>query len=126
MGRRAQSTLVKLEGSDFVLGDRDQDLRGLVVYDRDGKEIGTIEGLFVDEEARNVRFLDVGTGGSLGVGEKHFMIPVEAVTHIGGEGVIIDQGRQKVIDAPALPTNVVPEADYQRGVYDYYGYEYPT
>jgi sporulation protein YlmC with PRC-barrel domain len=126
VGHNTQSTLVKLEDSDFVLEDRAQDLRGLVVYDRDGKEIGSVEGLYVDTEERAVRFLDVGAGGFLGVGEKHFMIPVEVVTDVDGDGVTIDQGRQKVIDSPALPTNVVPEVDYQRGVYDYYGYEYPA
>ncbi len=126
MGHNARGTLVKLEDSGFVLEDRAQDLRGFDVYDRDGKEIGSVEGLYVDTEEREVRFLDVGAGSFLGVGEKHFMIPVEAVTDVDGDGVTIDQGRQKVIDSPALPTNVVPEADYQRGVYDYYGYEYPA
>ena len=126
MAYNDQSSLVKLGDSNFVLENRAQDIRGLDVYDRDGREIGSVEGLYVDSEEREVRFLDVGAGGFLGVGEKHFLIPLEAITDIDGEGVTIDQGREKVTDSPALPTNVVPAADYQRDVYDYYGYEYPA
>ncbi len=126
MAHNDQGSLVKLGDSDFVLENRAQDIRGLDVYDRDGKEIGSVEGLYVDPEEREVRFLDVGAGGFLGVGEKHFLMPLEAITDIDGEGVTIDQGREKVTDSPALPTNVVPAADYQREVYDYYGYEYPA
>ena len=126
MAYNDQSSLVKLGDSNFVLENRAQDIRGLDVYDRDGREIGSVEGLYVDSEEREVRFLDVGAGGFLGIGEKHFLIPLEAITDIDGEGVTIDQGREKVTDSPALPTNVVPAADYQRVVYDYYGYEYPA
>ncbi len=126
MAYNDQSSLVKLGDSNFVLENRAQDIRGLDVYDRDGKEIGSVEGLYVDSEEREVRFLDVGAGGFLGIGEKHFLIPLEAITDIDGEGVTIDQGREKVTDSPALPTNVVPAADYQREIYDYYGYKYPA
>ncbi len=123
MGHNARGTLVKLEDSGFVLEDRAQDLRGLVVYDRDGKEIGSVEGLYVDTEERAVRFLDVGAGGFLGLGEKHFMIPVEAVTDVGEEGVTIEHGREKVTGSPPFDTDVVPPTtDYQRDVYGYYGY----
>ncbi len=124
--RTEQHRLVKLGDSELRLEAPEQDVRGLDVYDRDGREIGSVDDLFVDTEERKVCFLDVGAGAFLGVGEKHFMIPVEAVTDVDGDAVIIDQGRQKVIDSPALPTNVVPEVDYQRGVYVYYGYEYPA
>ena len=124
--RTEQHQLVRLSDSEFRLEAPEQDVRGLEVYDLDGDAIGSVEDLYVDEAERKVRFLDVGAGGFLGVGEKHFMIPMEAVTDVDGDGVIIDQGRQKVIGSPALPTNVVPEVDYQRGVYVYYGYEYPA
>ena len=60
------SGLVKLSDSEFVLEDRTQDIRGLDVYDKNGEEIGTVEGLYADTEERKVRFLDVGAGGYLG------------------------------------------------------------
>ena len=114
--------LVRLSDSEFILEDQAQDIRGLNVYDTNGEEIGTVEGLYVDEEKRKVRFLDVGAGGFLGLGEKNFLIPVEAVREVNEEGVVVDQSRQKVVDSPPFDTNVVPQAPYQRDIYAYYGY----
>ncbi len=105
------------------LEEPEQDIRGLDVYDDEGNQIGIVEDLYVDREERKVRFLDVGAGGFLGIGEKHFMIPVEAVTDVGDDGVTIEQGAEKVMGSPPFDTDVVPPTtDYQRNVYDYYGY----
>ena len=113
--------LIRLSDSDLILQDRTQDVRGLEVYDTNGEEIGTVEGLYVDEDERKVRFLDVGAGGSLGLWEKNFLIPVEAVREVNEDGVVVDQSREKVVDSPPFATNVVPQAPYQRDIYDYYG-----
>ncbi len=116
------SGLIRLSDSEFILEDRAQDIRGLDVYDAGGQEIGTVEGLYVDEEEREVRFLDVAAGGFLGLGEKSFLVPVEAVREVNEEGVVVDQSREKVVDSPPFDTNVVPQAGHQRELYDYYGY----
>ncbi len=118
-------SLVKLSDSEFVLEDRTQDIRGLDVYDSNGDEIGSVEDLYVDEEERKVRFLDVGAGGFLGIGEKHFLIPVEAVAKVYDDGITVDQSREKVSGSPPFDTDVVPRPSYQREVYDYYGYTDP-
>ncbi len=121
--RIAQHQLVKLSLSALRLEEPEQDIRGLDVHDRDGNQIGTIEDLYVDRYERKVRFLDVGAGGSLRIGEKHFMIPVEAVTGVGEGGVSIEQDTEKVKGSPPFDTDVVPPTtDYQRDVYGYYGY----
>jgi sporulation protein YlmC with PRC-barrel domain len=121
--RTEQHQLVRLSDSDFRLEAPEQDVRGLGVYDRDGREIGSVEDLYVDTEERKIRFLDVGAGGFLGIGEKHFMIPVEAVKNVGEDGVTIEHGREKVAESPPFDTDVVPPtAAYRREVYDYYGY----
>ena len=114
--------LTRLSDSHLILEDQTQDVRGLDVYDTNGEEIGTVEGLYVDEEERKVRFLDVAAGGFLGLGEKNFLIPVEAVREVNEDGVVVDQSREKVVDSPPFDTNVVPQAPYQRDIYDYYGY----
>ena len=116
------SGLVRLSDSEFILEDQTQDIRGLNVYDTNGEEIGTIEGLYVDEPERKVRFLDVGAGGFLGLGEKNFLIPVEAVSEVREDRVVVDQSREKVVDSPPFDTSVVSQASYQRDIYDYYGY----
>jgi hypothetical protein len=46
------------------------------------------------------------------------MIPVEAVTNVGEDGVTTEQGTQKVTGSPPFDTDVVPPATgYQRDVY---------
>ena len=121
--RTEQHQLVKLGDTDFRLEEPEQDIRGLDVYDDEGNQIGSVEDLYVDTEERQVRFLDVGAGGFLGIGEKHFMIPVEAVTDVGDDGVTIEHDTEKVTSSPPFDTDVVPPtADYQREVYGYYGY----
>ena len=97
-------------------------MRGLDVYDNNGEEIGTVGGLYVDEEERKVRFLDVVAGGFLGLGKKNLLIPVEALTEVDKDGVVVDQSREKVAGSPLFDTDVVPRAPYQRELYHYYGY----
>lgn len=114
--------LVRLSDTEFILEDQTQDIRGLDVYDTGGEEIGTVEHLYVDEEEREVRFLDVAAGGFLDLGDKNFLIPVEAVREINRDGVVVDQSRDKVAGSPPFDTSVVPQPPYQRDIYDYYGY----
>ena len=112
--------LIKLRDSDRP---RDATAKALLdgdVYDRDGKKIGTVKDLYVDTEVEDVRFLDVGTGGFLGLGEKHFMVPMEVVIDTSGGRVTIEQSREKVEGSPELDTKGVPEDAYQQEVYDYY------
>jgi sporulation protein YlmC with PRC-barrel domain len=117
--------LIKLRDSDLP---RDASAKALLdgdLYDRDGQKIGTVKDLYVDTEEGDVRFLDVGAGGFMGLGEKHFMVPMEAVTDMSGGGVTIEQSREKVEGSPELDTKGVPEDAYQQEVYDYFGYRYP-
>ena len=124
--RTEQQGLVRLSDTDFRLQEPEQDVRGLDVDDRAGDQIASVADLYVDEKERKVRVLDVGAGSCLGIGEKHFMIPVEAITEVGEDRLTIEQGRENVVESPPFDTDVVPPtADYQRNVYEYYGYPYP-
>ena len=114
-------TLIKLRDSDLPRGSTAKALLDSDVYDQDGERMGTVKDLYIDTEDGDVRFLDVGTGGFLGLGEKHFMIPMEAVTDTGS-GVTIEQSREKVEGSPVVDTKGVSEDAYQNEVYDYYGY----
>jgi sporulation protein YlmC with PRC-barrel domain len=121
--RTEQQGLVRLSDTDFRLEAPEQDIRGLDVYDNEGNEIGDVKNLYVDEAERKVRFLNVSAGGFLGIGEKQFMLPVEAVTDVGEGRVTIEQGKKTVMESPPFDTDLVhPATDYQRDVYSYYGY----
>ena len=127
--RRTPSTgpvLVRLSDSGLALEDLTQDVRGLDVYDEDGDQIGTVRDLYADTEERKVRFLDVSAGGILGLGERRFLIPVEAVSEVREDGVVVvDQKRRKVAESPLFDADVVPQPPYQDELYKYYGYPPP-
>lgn len=94
-GIETKPGLVKLSDSELILKDQTQDIRGLHVYDSNGEQVGGVDDLYVDEQECEVRLLDVAAGGFLGVGEKHFLIPVETVTEVGEESLTVDPSRQK-------------------------------
>jgi len=124
---RARSTgpaLVRLSDSGLALEDLAQDVRGLDVYDKSGDRIGKVEDLYADTEERKVRFLDVSGGGFMGLGEKRFLIPVEAVGEVREDGgvVVVEQKRRKVAESPLFDADVVPQPPYQDVLYEYYGY----
>ncbi len=106
---RAGIGLVRLGDSDFVSANPEDDLRGKAVYDAEGQRIGSVEDLYIDRKEREVRFLEVGAGGFLGIGEKHFLVPVEAVTEVADDRVTIEPGRTEKVEGPApVDTQVAP------------------
>ena len=117
-----RSNLTKLSETDLPLEESWQVIRGLEVYDITHEQIGSVEDLYVDWEARQPRFLIVSAGGFLGIGKKHFLIPVEVVSRqVGDERVRITQPRDKVVNSPTSGSNSgVPGADLQRAIDAYY------
>jgi sporulation protein YlmC with PRC-barrel domain len=118
-----QSNLVKLSEEDLHLDEPWQDIRGLDVYDVDGEQIGSVEELYVERDSRLPRFLVVSAGGFLGVGKKHFLVPVEEVSRDMGEQerVTLNWDRDKVVSSPNLEADEAPPSDVQRAVLAYYG-----
>ena len=106
---RAGIGLVRLGDSDLVPANPENDLRGKYVYVVEGKVIGSVEDLYIDRQEHEVRFLEVGAGGLLGIGKKRFLVPVEAVTEVAAGLVTIEPGRTKKVDGPApFDTKVAP------------------
>jgi sporulation protein YlmC with PRC-barrel domain len=124
-----RSNLVKLsdESEELLLEEPWQDIRGLEVTDVNGEQIGSVEDLYLDDReeglVRAVRFLDVSAGGFLGMGKKHFLVPVEEVSRGVGEGdrVIVNRPRDKVVGSPDFEAEEVPNEDFQRAIRAYYG-----
>jgi sporulation protein YlmC with PRC-barrel domain len=98
---RAGIGLVRLGESDFVPAKPENDLRGKDVYDPEGQRIGGVKDLYIDPQEREVRFLEIGFGGLLGIGEKPILVPVEAVTRITEARVTIEPGRTEKVEGPA-------------------------
>jgi len=119
-----RSNLAKLSDSDLPLEEDWQDIRGLDVYDSTGEQIGSVEDLYIDREARQPRFLVVSAGGLLGVGKRHVLIPVEEVSReVGEERVRVSVHREKVLNAPEFDVDIgVGDPNLQRAIEAYYGH----
>jgi hypothetical protein len=118
--------LVRLRDTDRTVSRSDEDIRGRMAKDKDGHDLGRIEGLLVDEAGRKVRFMEVGSGGFLGLGESKSLIPVEAITHLEPDAVYVGHTREHVAGAPRYdPELVETRLDYFFNLYPYYGYQAP-
>ncbi len=116
--------LVKLSDANLMLADPSQDIRDRKVIDQHGDEIGHVSGLFIDKNEKKVRIVQVGAGGFLGLGERHFLVPVEAVSSVTQDEVHISQTSERVVNSPAYDPNLteVPSRDLFEPYYGYYGY----
>ena len=120
------ATLRRLSDIGLTVADPAEDIRKRQVIDRDGEEIGTVNDLFVDERERHVRFLEVASGGFLGLGQTKFLIPVDAITNIRDDTVTVNQTRERIAAAPPYDPDLIHrdtgEWGYYGDVYQYYGY----
>lgn len=124
MDDKTKVGLVPIEDTDLKVAGDEIDVRGRTMVDRGGEEIGEIDGLLVDADERRVRFLQVASGGFLGIGENKQLIPVDAVTRIEADTVRIDKDREQVAGAPVYDPDLqkMPDRGFYEGLYGYYGY----
>lgn len=123
MNDEEMTTLIRLGDSDLTVANEAEDVRGRTVIDRNGDETGSVDGLLIDEPERQVRFLEVGSGGFLGLGKKQVLVPVDAVTRIDDDHVYINRDRKEVASGPGYDPELMPVPDrpYYEGVYGHYG-----
>lgn len=117
------ATLVRLGDTGLTLADPDQDVRGRTVVDRNGDEVGACQHLIIDEQERRVRFLEIGSGGFLGIGKEKRLVPVDAVTNVDDK-IHIDHDREHVASGPGYDPELTPvplQPDIE-DIYGYYGY----
>ncbi|HEV3478672.1 MAG TPA: PRC-barrel domain-containing protein [Gaiellaceae bacterium] len=134
MTKANTAALVRLDDTDLTVADPAEDVRGRPVRDRDGEEIGEVKSLLIDESERKVRFLEVESGGVLGVGGERRLLPVDAVVRVEEDAVRVDQTREHVHGAPAYDPQLAYDVSYYGDIYGYYGhtpywtagYMYPT
>ena len=116
-------TLSKLRDIDRSVSSSDEDIRGRMVKDKNGQDLGRIEDLLVDDVKWKVRFIEVASGGILGFGDTKSFIPVDAITRIAADDVYISHTLEHVAGAPRYdPTLVAIDVNYLMELYPYYGY----
>ena len=115
--------LEKLSDTRLTLDDSSQDIRNRKVFDRHGEEIGAVNDLFIDPVERKVQMLEVRAGGFLGIGDRHFLLPVNAITSVTAGKVHVNQTREHIVGSPVYdPALIVaPTREYWGQYYGYYG-----
>jgi sporulation protein YlmC with PRC-barrel domain len=122
MAEEPAGTLVRLMDSELTLADPEDDLRGRLVVDSNGEEVGSVEDLMIDETERRARFLQVGSGGFLGIGEKRQLIPVDAIVRTDADTVYLSKDRHHVAGAQYYDPTVAVDRGYYADLYNYWGY----
>jgi sporulation protein YlmC with PRC-barrel domain len=134
MKTEVTSRLVPLSDSERAPTAGSDDVRGYKVLDRRGEEVGTITDLFVDEADRRVRFLEIKTGGFLGLGGKKALVPIDAVSERRDDHVLrLRDYADHLARAPRCPPGL-PDDAYWDGLYRHFGcrpfwsadYRYPS
>jgi sporulation protein YlmC with PRC-barrel domain len=93
-----------------------------------GEDLGEIKELMIDVESGRVAYAVLSFGGFLGLGDKLFAIPWDALTLNADEhAFILNVDKEVLKNAPGFDKDHWPQtADYEDGwledVYEYYGY----
>ena len=76
-------------------------VEGTAVYDRAGKQIGTILNFMVDKMSGQVAYAVMSFGGFLGLGESYHPLPWRALTYdVALGGYVVDIDPAQLADAP--------------------------
>jgi sporulation protein YlmC with PRC-barrel domain len=102
-------------------------LKGDDVVNRSGEDLGKIEDLMIDLDRGRVAYAVLSFGGFLGMGDKLFAIPWEALTiDTASKRFVLNISKELLERAPGFDKNNWPDmADPAWGVelYGYYGYK---
>jgi hypothetical protein len=114
--------LIRLEWNEHPAPPQ-HEMRQKRVLDAGGTVVGTVADLYVDEDSRQLRFVDVVTSDFLGLERKHHLLPVEAVSEEDPGSITLGVDQESVERAPAFPNpHLAPDEGYQRTIREHYGY----
>lgn len=68
-----------------------------------GEDLGKIEELMIDTKDGDVNYAVVSFGGFLGMGDKYFAVPLDAMeVSTGDDSMILNVSKEKLKDAPGF------------------------
>jgi sporulation protein YlmC with PRC-barrel domain len=103
-------------------------LIGTAVVNAAGESLGSIEEIMLHTDTGDVAYAVLSFGGFLGIGDKLFAVPWEALTIDGtSERIVLDIDRERLENAPGFDKDNWPltaDDSWMSEVHGYYGYEY--
>lgn len=100
-------------------------LVGNDVYNRDAEDIGEIKEIMLDMRTGRVSYAVLSFGGFLGMGEKLFAVPWDALKlDTENKRFVLDVNKDRLKSAPGFDKSHWPDmadATWERGIHAYYG-----
>jgi len=107
-------------------------LEGDKVVNSKGEDLGKIKDVVLDVTNDSIAYVVISFGGFMGVANKLFGVPIEALKKKPGEDTfVLNVDKERLKDAPGFDKDKWPgisgeaQMDYAACVYGYYGYECP-
>ena len=107
----------ELMGADTLIGND--------VYNRNDDDLGDIKEIMLDMHSGRVKYAVLSFGGFLGMGDKLFAVPWEALTlDTVNKRFVLDVPANRLESAPGFDQDKWPDMadpDWSKGIHDYYG-----
>jgi sporulation protein YlmC with PRC-barrel domain len=98
---------------------------GMKVQDTQGKKLGDIKDLVIDPVDGSIGYAVLDFGGFLGIGDKYFAVPWEALQWTPDhKAIILDVSKKDLKQAPGFDKNKWPDLGSEEQaliIYEYYG-----
>ena len=102
-------------------------LNGTSVRNADGEDLGKVEDLMIDVQSGQVNYAVVSFGGFLGLGDKLFAVPLQAMrVSTKDESLVLNEPKERLENAPGFDKDNWPSAansKWARDVMTYYRVE---
>ena len=119
MNQTMTETRSSVLSAKTLLGDR--------VMNPAGEDLGKIEELMIDLNGGRVAYAVLSFGGFLGMGDKLFAIPFQALKlDKDRHSFVLDVDKEKLKNAPGFDKNNWPstaDRKWGSGIHSYYGYK---
>lgn len=102
---------------------------GMKVQDTEGKKLGDIKDLVIDPADGSIGYAVLDFGGFLGIGDKYFAVPWEALQWTPDhKAIVLDVSKKDLKQAPGFDKNKWPDLGSEEQaliIYEYYGMPLP-
>lgn len=106
-------------------------IKGTKVKNRRNEDIGKIQDLMISLEEGNIEYAVLSFGGFLGMGDKYFAVPMQALRFTKKDDdhiITMDVTKEKLENAPGFDKDNWPmeaKSEFIDNMYNHYGYERP-
>lgn len=105
---------VRILTATSIIGDK--------VHNKAGDDLGKIMDIMLNVDAGNIEYVIIVFGGFMGMRQKYFAVPFEALTlDVDHQTFIFDQSRESFEKHPGFNKGHWPEANFHGQYTRYYG-----